>query len=36
MDSHHVIKSKSQDSYCVDQNDRCNYMMGLRKMKIMK
>jgi hypothetical protein len=33
---HHAIKSRTRDCYCLVGNDKCNVVIGLRKLKMMK
>jgi hypothetical protein len=31
MHSHHAIKSRTRDCYCLVGNDKCNLVIGLKK-----
>jgi hypothetical protein len=33
MHSHHAIKSRTRDCYCLVRNDKCNLLIGLKKLK---
>ncbi len=36
MHSHHAIKSRTRYCYCLVGNDKCNFVIGLKKLKMMK
>ncbi len=36
IDNHHVIESKPRNCYYLVENDKCDHIMGLAKLKVMK
>jgi hypothetical protein len=36
MHNHHAIKSRTKDRYCLVGNDKCNLVIGFKKLKMMK
>jgi hypothetical protein len=36
MHNHHAIKSRIKDCYCLVGNEKCNLVIGFRKLKMIK
>jgi hypothetical protein len=36
IDNHHAIESKARNCYYLVENDKCDPIMGLEKLKMMK